>query len=164
MQESAIFLDSAGNRWNLSINFGSIRRVQQQTGFDLASLASKDGADKLARDPMLFGDVLWWIVEPQARERGLDSDGFFSRLADEHLMAAVLALQHGLADFFPKDRGAVLRMMAGKQARALAVANQKLAMATEELNKPEVQAAMDQAIDAELERLFGGSAGNAAAV
>lgn len=159
----AAFTDAAGNRWHTSINFGVIRHVKEKIGFDLTELATREGLEKVTGDMFLFADLVWWIVEPQATPKGITSDQFFAALLDDHLTHAIIAVQNGLADFFPRDRGAILRMIASKETRAVEMANRRASTALAELMKPENLAKMDAQVDQELAKLFGDSAGDSAA-
>ena len=111
------FKDSTGREWRLVINVNEVKRVRAALGIDLANVISigKDGAvvdgfiDRLANDPCLLVDILWVLVEAQAKEAGISDVEFGSSLAGESIETATRAFLDELVDFFPGARHLFLK-------------------------------------------------------
>lgn len=90
---SCIFQDAKERAWSLSMTYGDIKRVLSLTGVNLCKpgtgkkvtseeeLESMPEEDlplyvKLAGDPIMLLDVVYALVEPQAREKGVSSEEF----------------------------------------------------------------------------------------
>ncbi len=104
-----MFRDSDGRSWEVVLNVAQMKRVRAALGVDLANVIAlgKDGAvrvdllDRIANDPCLLVDILWVLVEGQAKERGVTDEGFGSALAGDSIDAATRALLDELVEFFP---------------------------------------------------------------
>jgi hypothetical protein len=101
------------HEWLLHINVASIRRVRAATGVDLAALPAS-GLGEFLSDVVKFVDVLWVLVEPQAKERGVSDEDFGASLSGDSLVRAAEAFVEELIDFFPAPRRGPLREMVKK--------------------------------------------------
>ena len=102
----AQFKDNAGHEWTLSITVGAIRRVRNRLQTDLLEAAEGDLLARLARNAVLLVDVLWCLVEPEARGRDVTDEDFGRALVGGALDRATDALVEALLDFFPKPQRA----------------------------------------------------------
>lgn len=91
---TTIFQDSKDRAWTLGITFGDIKRVLTLVGVNLAkpgrqlpkdidavSIADLPDEDqplyfRLSTDAILLIDVVFALVEPQAKEKGVDAEEF----------------------------------------------------------------------------------------
>jgi len=96
------FTDNAGRTWTLAITVDAIRRVQGLAKVNLANLMDGEPPllTRLQTDLVLLADVLWAIVEPQARQVGVDDAAFGQALGGDAIAGANDALWEELADFF----------------------------------------------------------------
>jgi acyl-CoA reductase-like NAD-dependent aldehyde dehydrogenase len=101
--------------------------------------------------------------KPQADERDINDEAFGELLVGDTIELAAAALVRGIADFFPKDRRAVLDRLWAATRRTRTEAIQ---MATDKLDSPLVEQAITGAIrkasdeiDQRL-RSFGDTSGN----
>lgn len=101
--------DNQGRSWHVEINVEVLRRVRGLTGLNLMELVSGDLADRLAADPVLLGDLVYAVCQPQAEAAGIDSAEFGRGLAGDAVDAASKALLEAVVDFFPSRRRRVLQ-------------------------------------------------------
>jgi len=141
------YTDRNGHEWTIDVTISSIKRVKQGTGVDLVDIVKGDLASKL-NDPMILCDVLWTLVEPQARLAGIEPEQFGDGLAGDSLDAAIESLLEGIVNFFPKSRRDLLNKMLGKARNSESAA---LTRANQMIDSPE--------FNAELEKMFGETSG-----
>lgn len=104
-----IFKDSRGQDWQIILNVHQMKRVRAALGVDLVNVITldKDGTvkvdlvDRIASDPCLLVDILWVLVEEQAKEIGVSDEQFGCSLAGESIAEATKAFLDELVDFFP---------------------------------------------------------------
>lgn len=111
------FEDRNGQTWNLEITVGSLKRVRDLAGVNLADLGEGEVLERLGRDPVLLGDVLFALCKLQADERGVGDEQFGAALAGDAVEQATTALLEELADFFPSRRRTLLRKALAKMKR-----------------------------------------------
>ncbi len=130
------FKDSKGRSWDIAINVASIKRVRGLMGLDLAGLFGDEFKPlaELLGDPCKFVDVLWVLVEPQAKAIAVSDEQFGESLGGESLMNAADAFCEELADFFPKPRAMSLRQMLNKAKETGEILEEKLKMVVEALS------------------------------
>jgi hypothetical protein len=112
--------DSKGRAWNISVNVGTLGRVRDLAGVNLAEEIGEgrtDIVDKLATDALLFGRVLFGLVASQAEERDVDEMSFAEGLTGGVLELATQAFLEELVDFFPERRRRVLRAALAKREK-----------------------------------------------
>lgn len=103
------FNDANGHGWEVALNVRQMKRIRAALGLDLVNVITldKDGAvkvdviDRIASDPCLLVDVLWVIVEEQAKLEGISDEEFGTALAGEAIENATKAFLDELVDFFP---------------------------------------------------------------
>lgn len=107
----AKFNDKSGGEWAVGITVGALRRVLNATGIDLMKLFEPDepnerGDDpsaelrKLLLRPVVIADVVFAVVEPEAKQRGVDAEAFGELLEGKALADATDALMSALEVFF----------------------------------------------------------------
>ena len=107
------FKDNKGRTWEISLNVLQMKRIRARLGVDLVNVITldKDGAvkvdlvDRIANDPCLLVDILWVLVEDQAKKAGVSDAEFGEALAGE----ATKAFLDELVDFFPAPRRLFLK-------------------------------------------------------
>jgi hypothetical protein len=92
---------AGGRSWSLALTLGTLRRVRN-AGHDLLALDAGDPplAVRLRTDPLLVGEILWQILEPQITAAGMSETAFCESLTARDLAAAHAALCAALLDFF----------------------------------------------------------------
>ena len=104
-----IFKDRDGREWQVVLNVFQMKRVRAALGVDLINVIEldKDGQvrvdmiDKIANDPCLLVDILWVLVEEQAKAINVTDEQFGAALAGESIENASKAFLDELVDFFP---------------------------------------------------------------
>ena len=161
--DAAIWTDAENRTWSTAISVNAIRRVKELVGVNLLEVFDGEMLARLADDPVLLVNTLYAVCKPQADERDVSDEAFGELLVGDTIELAAAALVRGIADFFPKDRRAVLDRLwaATKRTRTEAIR-----MATDKLDSPLVEQAITGAIrkasdeiDQRL-RSFGDTSGN----
>ncbi len=104
-----VFKDNQGREWQIALNVYEMKRIRAVLGVDLVNVITldKEGAvkvdlvDRIANDPCLLVDILWVLVESQAKEEGVSDVEFGSSLSGEAIASATAAFLDELVDFFP---------------------------------------------------------------
>ena len=161
--DAAIWTDAENRTWSTAISVNAIRRVKELVGVNLLEVFDGEMLARLADDPVLLVNTLYAVCKPQADERDVSDEAFGELLVGDTIELAAAALVRGIADFFPKDRRAVLDRLWAATRRTRTEAIQ---MATDKLDSPLVEQAISGAIrkasdeiDQRL-RNFGDSSGN----
>ena len=103
------FKDRDGREWQVVLNVFQMKRVRAALGVDLINVIEldKDGQvrvdmiDKIANDPCLLVDILWVLVQDQARTLNVTDEQFGTALAGDAIESATKAFLDELVDFFP---------------------------------------------------------------
>lgn len=103
------FKDNEGRSWEIALNVYEMKRIRALLGIDLVNVITldKDGGvrvdliDRIANDPCLLVDILWVLVEDQAKEEGVTDVDFGCSLAGKAIEEATHAFLDELVDFFP---------------------------------------------------------------
>lgn len=96
------FTDSHKHTWSFAFTAHSLRRVREETKYDLTEPFAGEPPliDRLFQDIFVATDILWSLCQDQAQDIGLTRDEFEQRLDAATLKAARQALLDELADFF----------------------------------------------------------------
>lgn len=124
------FKDGLGRDWTVSITLGTVKRVRDATGHNLALVLDDKmaGIATLTSDLMEFVNVLWHIVEPQAVAKGVTQEQFLEGILGDSIDAALNAFVDSLADFFPPRQRKILSMTWAKvQATSTTMADNAVA-------------------------------------
>jgi len=119
---STMFKDTAGRTWSVEITIDTARRVRDRVGVDLLSTKLLDLLESVLGDLVLLCDVLFVIVEPQARERAVTDSEFGKSMAGDALWEGSKAFLEGIRLFTPNPRD---RDRVGKFTRLLMKASEK---------------------------------------
>ena len=96
------FQDAGGTTWEIRVNGGTIKRVQDLLGVDLGKLL--DGSPPLLTrihtDIIFLVDLIYVVLKPQADAREISDLQFAELLEGDALLAAHDGLMEELADFF----------------------------------------------------------------
>jgi hypothetical protein len=141
--DAAIWTDAENRTWSTAISVNAIRRVKELVGVNPLEVFDGELLARLADDPVLLVNALDAVCKPQADERDVSDEAFGELLVGDTIELAAAALVRGIADFFPKDRRAVLDRLwaATKRTRSEAIQ-----MATDKLDSPLVEQAITGAI------------------
>ena len=139
-----IFKDNRGQEWQIVLNVYEMKRIRAALGIDLVNVIAldKDGAvkvdliDRVANDPCLLVDILWVLVEGQAKEIGVSDVEFGSALAGEAIENATKAFLDELVDFFPGAKRLFLKKAVDLSRKCTGEWTQVLEQA---LNDPELE-------------------------
>jgi hypothetical protein len=108
----ASFQDTQGRAWEVTVNYGAMRRVRDSLSVNLMELVGGPLLERVTADPVLLIDILYWVLKPQADERKITPDDFAEIFDGDSVYAASMALRESVINFFPKDkREAALRMV-----------------------------------------------------
>src|SRR5574344_83102 len=111
------FKDRSGQDWQIVLNVYQMKPIRAALGIDLVNVITLDKdrdvkvdvIDRIASDPCLLADILWVLVEGQAKELGIGDVEFGSALAGEATEDAARAFLDELVDFFPGAKRLFLR-------------------------------------------------------
>lgn len=116
------FKDTKGREWKLELNAYLLKRVKEEVGVLLTSIADNECKllGDLHEDCGLLVDVLWCLCRSQAKEHGVVDDDesqatekFAMGLAGDAIEHATEALVGAITDFFssPVQRKALTELM-----------------------------------------------------
>ena len=116
-----IFKDRDGREWQVVLNVFQMKRIRAALGVDLINVIEldKDGQvrvdmiDKIANDPCLLVDILWVLVQDQARTLNVTDEQFGTALAGDAIENATKAFLDELVDFFPGAKRLFLQKAVG---------------------------------------------------
>lgn len=105
-----IFKDKNGQDWQIVLNVHQMKRIRAALGIDLVNVITldKEGVvkvdmiDRIANDPCLLVDILWVLVEEQAKAINVTDEQFGAALAGESIENATKAFLDELVDFSPE--------------------------------------------------------------
>jgi hypothetical protein len=121
-----------GREYSLWIDYGSVRRVREQTDVRLEYLLKGDMTSyfDLLDDPCQMIDVITALVYPQLSPAGIDD--FMNSLCGEQLSAAIEAFKLAFADFAPSHLLKRLELVVKTQERYTEEMTDKLEKASAE--------------------------------
>jgi len=96
------FKDAKGDRWDVAITGGTIKRCLDKLGVDLGRplIGDDPPLTRFQADLAFRVDVIYVICLPEAEGRGLEAEAFAERLGGETLYAASQAVLEAWALFF----------------------------------------------------------------
>jgi hypothetical protein len=113
------FKTTDGTEWQVVVNVGTIKRVQDDTGLRLTDLfASAEKIGAFFADDVKFCEVLFSTIRPQAEAAGKTLDDFLAGIDGTVIEGAVEALLAEVADFFQEPRKGLLKKMLVKYQAA----------------------------------------------
>ncbi len=111
------FTDTRGEKWTISVNFGTAHKLKKELDIDLLSHL-KDPKEamffmaSLGDDPFQLGQIIYTLATPE--KAGLTVDDLFSALDQEKAEEAYQAFMDAVIDFFPPRLRAQLKKLYGK--------------------------------------------------
>lgn len=113
------FKTTDGTEWKVTVNVGTIKRVQDDTGLRLTDLfATSEKIGEFFSDDVRFCEVLFSVVKPQADALGKTLDDFLSAIDGTVIEGAVQALLEEVADFFHEPRKGLIKKTLAKYREA----------------------------------------------
>lgn len=95
-----VFKDGSGIEWKLSMTCGSMKRVRDIAGIDVADFSEPDWFQRFFTSPATVADILWGLCQKQAEGIPVTESDFRDRLDGPTYRAAHAALIPEIADFF----------------------------------------------------------------
>lgn len=147
-----IFKDRDGREWQVVLNVFQMKRVRAALGIDLVNVIEleKDGQvkvdmiDRIANDPCLLVDILWVLVQEQAKPLNVTDEQFGTALAGDAIEAATKAFLDELVDFFPGARRLFLKKAVELARKFGGEANEVLEKALED---PELESRVRESMN-----------------
>ena len=154
------FRDTAGREWAITVDLPALSRVMK-AGIEymgdpikvnlLALMEPESDLLKKALDyPPMIGGIVYALCQPQCVEKNVSDEDFARSLDGDVLSSALDAILEETVGFFPQDRRKVLRRMLEKSQT---FAQKAKALQEARLAAGELDAAIDAALNPELERL-----------
>jgi hypothetical protein len=113
------FKTTDGTEWQVTVNVGTIKRCQDDTGLRLTDLfASAEKIGAFFADDVKFCEVLFSTIRPQAEAAGKTLDDFLAGIDGTVIEGAVEALLAEVADFFQEPRKGLLKKMLARYQAA----------------------------------------------
>jgi hypothetical protein len=134
------FNDSEGRGWGVVLSVGTNKRVKAATGIDLSNAGNAAVVVGLAADRAKLADVLWAVLETQAKASGIDRASFDAGLDGPALDAGAAALREGFINYALPNGREALRASVQKVSAAYDGA---LAAYVDALKSPEVDAKIE---------------------
>ena len=137
------FTDYDGHTWSIEVTIPEVARVKKELGVLLLDLVDLKGElfQRITGDVIFLCDLLWVVCRPQAEQCQTTDEQFGRALRGDALEKALDALFLAVADFFPKERAALVISLHQRMSRYGQVA---MELAAEKLN----EATSDQQIQA----------------
>ncbi len=99
-----IIKDLKGREWKLSITVGSVKRVDSELNLNIYKVADKDFLKTIIEDPIKFIDMLFVLVEDQAKELDVDDIEFGKSFDGDAIAKSVNLFLEELVNFFPPSK------------------------------------------------------------
>src|SRR5574344_1723919 len=128
-----IFKDRDGREWQVVLNVFQMKRVRAALGID-----------RVANDPCLLVDILWVLVQEQAKPLNVTDEQFGTALAGDAIEAATKAFLDELVDFFPGARRLFLKKAVELARKFGGEANEVLEKALED---PELESRVRESMN-----------------
>ena len=150
------FKDTAGGSWDIDLSIGNVMRVKgaSEGRFNLISPA-KELHDELTTDEGTFWELLWFLVEMQAKERNITAEQFGKAMAADCLHDARRLFFEAWRDFFHQLARADKMAVVEKAAQYM---NKAMELTVAKLKSPDmtkVDQLAEQRMTAALNKSFG---------
>jgi hypothetical protein len=129
------FKDSFGRDWLLTINVPVMKRVQDRTGYHLGKLFNDECKllQEVTSDAIIFGSVLFAMVEPQAKSANVEEESFLESLNADTIEAAGDALLVAVQDFSPSRTRPLIAALRNKGQELAMLSNAGMAQAVSKI-------------------------------
>lgn len=137
------FKDSKGDVWDIALFIGPVLAIKTKTNgkFDLLEPQSSELLKRLG-DPAEFYELLWYLVEDQANQRGVTAIEFGKRLAAKCFVDARQQFVLEWADFFRDNQREDAAIALETHHQLMAVAIEEISQRIKEDTKGLVERAM----------------------
>lgn len=100
------FKDQSGKVWTLQINVSSVKRCRAHAEVDLPGLFDDEckGLQALTSDPIKFIELIYVLIQEEAKERNISQDDFESSMSGDAIECCMDAFLAELIEFFPEPR------------------------------------------------------------
>jgi hypothetical protein len=142
------FKTTDGTEWQVTVNVGTIKRVQDDTGLRLTDLfASAEKIGSFFADDVKFCEVLFSTIRPQAEAAGKTLDDFLAGIDGTVIEGAAEALLAELSDFFPEPRKGLLKKVTERYKAAVEkVRVETLAVVEKQIEQMDAEAVIRQTL------------------
>lgn len=149
------FTDKNGLEWKIVIGLYTARRVKELSDGRIdfvdtsRAQSARNALIEMAEDVEMTAQVLWWLCESQAGERGLSEIEFAESFDLDILDAAQCAVAEAVIDFFPSRHRAALRKATEIARQAYETEMVEVdQLSTELIESPEFERMIRQAVTA----------------
>lgn len=110
-----IYQDKTGKTWALNIDTNALKRVRRNVkdrngnSVDLLYIGNGETIKNILSDPILLTDILWAILEPQAKTEQISWNAFQAAHAGNVFVEARRALAEAVGEYFPTLEGLAFR-------------------------------------------------------
>jgi|688.fasta_scaffold259598_3 hypothetical protein len=108
------FKDGLNREWVISITCGSLKRVVESAGFDIADFSNGKLMEMVAGNVSNLVPTLWPLVKSQAEQKSINEESFADGLFGAGIDNAVAAIKEALLDFYPPSRRPILSALLKK--------------------------------------------------
>lgn len=115
----ASFKDLGGNEWIISFNIGNCRRLLELTKLDFANAHDGKAVSEIQANDSKMVQVLWLLIEEQAKAKGIEEDAFWRNLDGNVLEEAQNAIEEAVLGFTRPERRAALKAILDKKREAI---------------------------------------------
>lgn len=155
------FKDRDGNVWRIDLNIGNVFRVRSGSGgkFDLLDSTHDVGGQPLsvvlATDLHEFWEVLWFLVELQAREKSITAERFGQAMAGDCLIASQQAFLDEWRDFFHSLRRPDAALSVESQAKMIATAVELVTERIKQIDQPSLERKITATVERAVNAAYG---------
>jgi hypothetical protein len=105
--------DTLGREWTFRFTALTVRDLSRETGLSTKVIAGPNSLlQRIGEDDETLCIALWQTIRPQAEQRGVTEEEWFSALDDDCLQAATLEWLDAYINFSPPARRRVLTKLA----------------------------------------------------
>lgn len=140
--------DTLGREWIFRFTARTVRELASETKLDTQSLHGENSLlQRVGSDESTLYTVMWVTIRPQALERGVSEDEWFEGLDNDSLQQAAKEWVAAYINFSPPARRKAL-------SRTLEKCQDRMEMASEQVETLIRTGEMDRAIDNALSKHF----------
>lgn len=133
-----IFKDLKGREWRLQITVGTIRKVRSVLGLDLYDVSSEGFIQVIVDETEKLIDMFYLILEDQAKELGVDGQGFAEGFSGEVIDEATTAFLDELTNFFPRSKREPVKKLLAKTQKLVSIATERMMEKIDDINEKEI--------------------------
>lgn len=126
----AKFKDAREREWEITLTTGMLGKLRRDANFTLTKVGAAKQLTELMDDPMMFGAVLWVLIEDQAKGK-VEPEDFAMALDGDTIERATDAFMGACVDFF--QRAGTREAIKAKLPAMLARVDQEVIAAAEKI-------------------------------